>query len=141
MQLLRWTLLGCLIVGLAGCARSNSSEPTALRSSSKPDQTPQTTNKEKIVGTWEATKSDPVSPGGTLEFTKDGKMKLSTKLNAQTVIDSPGTYEVEGDKLTTALKGLDNKEEKRTDIIEKLTDTQLIIKYTEGKSVEFKKKK
>jgi len=76
-----------------------------------------------------------------LEFTKDGKMKLSTKLNAQTVIDSPGTYEVEGDKLTTALKGLDNKEEKRTDIIEKLTDTQLIIKYTEGKSVEFKKKK
>lgn len=141
MQMFRWALMGCLIVGLVGCGSSNpTNKPTGSQSTGKPEQTAQATNKDKIVGTWEVTKSTEVPPGAIFDFTKDGKMKVSVKEDGITN-EMPGTYEVEGDKLTTVGKGPDGKEDKQTDTIAKLTDAELVIKNRRGQTIELKKKK
>jgi uncharacterized protein (TIGR03066 family) len=94
-------------------------------------------NADKIVGTWEAVKGE-VPAGSTIEFTKDGKMKLNIKAGGQT-ISVEGTYKVDGDKLTTTGKGPDGKEKTETVKIKKLTDKELVIEDEKGKTEEFKK--
>ena len=145
MQLLRWTVTFCLILGLAGCGVSTTTKLATSPSSTKPEPKPQATNKDKIVGTWEVAKSDEIPPGTVFEFTKDGKMKMSMKMEGKTV-EMEGTYEVEGETLKSVGKGPDGKEDKNTDTIVKLTDTELVIKNPKIKKprsqmIEFKKKK
>ena len=95
-----------------------------------------------ILGVWELTKSDDgILPPTTLEFTKDGIVKIAVK-----VCDKPqiveGTYKVEDDKLTITIKAPDEeKESTDTATITKLTEKELITKDAKGKIDEFKKKK
>jgi uncharacterized protein (TIGR03066 family) len=100
-------------------------------------------NKTKIVGTWELVKStakEGAPPGTLVEFTKDGKFKLSVKAGDKEIkID--GTYSLDGDKLKTAMKGPDGKEISDTDTITKLDDKELTLKGSKGEITEFKKKK
>jgi uncharacterized protein (TIGR03066 family) len=146
MQLLRWTLAGSLIVGLAGCGNPTSTSPTNASKptdGSKPTNTStvEVSNKDKIVGVWELVKGSDLPPGTSFEFMKDGKMKVSIKDGDKTT-EMNGTYKVEGDKLTNAGKGPDGKEQKETDTIVKLTDTELVIKDDKhNKTLEFKKRK
>jgi hypothetical protein len=54
-------------------------------------------NKEKTVGIWEFVKStgkNPPPPGSTVEFTKDGKVKVSIKADKQAIT---GTTELKKD--------------------------------------------
>lgn len=144
MQLLRWTLAGSLIVGLAGCGNPTSTSPTNApkpTDGSKPTNPSnvEMSNKDKIVGVWEIVRGGKLPPGTTFEFTKDGKMKVAMKVQDKTM-NMEGTYTVEGDKLKNAGKGPDGKEQKETDTIVKLTDTELVLKDEHKTTIEFKKK-
>jgi uncharacterized protein (TIGR03066 family) len=106
-------------------------------------------NKDKIVGTWQVTKSAGGLPGeAVLLFSKDGKLKITisvpvkskdNKKTSQTVTIE-GTYRVEGDKLTIALKQ-GAKESKETMTIKNLTDKKLVTVDSRGKEDEFEKTK
>lgn len=102
-------------------------------------------DKEKIVGTWLVTKSaGGLPPSATLEFTKDGKLKISFKAQAKgqktaQTFNAEGTYKVEGDKLSIVL-GQKGKERKETMTIKTLTDQKLVTVDPKGEEVEFKKK-
>jgi uncharacterized protein (TIGR03066 family) len=98
-------------------------------------------NKTLIVGVWELTKaSSGKAPAGTvLEFTKDGKLKMSGKADGKEFAFE-GTYVVEGDKLTVRMKTPDRTEE-GTLTIKKLTDKELVTQDDAGRVLEFKQKK
>src|SRR4051812_41551523 len=68
---------------------------------------------KQIVGKWTVTKADPGTvPAGTLvEFTKDGKMKVTGKKGDEEVT-MQGTYKVEGKKISFALKVGDDEKKK-----------------------------
>lgn len=124
MRSLHVVLVGCLFLGLVAVAQgADKKEPT---------------NKEKIVGVWEPTKGDSLPKGATIEFTKDGKLKIAIKVEGKT-ITADGTYTVDGDKLTTVLKD-EGKEKKETVKIKKLTDKELVTEDSKGMVDEFKKK-
>jgi uncharacterized protein (TIGR03066 family) len=100
-------------------------------------------NQIMILGVWEVIKSDDGTPPmTTIEFTRDGKLKVNTKVGDQTLA-MEGSYKLEVDKLTVTLKPPDEKEKELTDTvtITKLTDKVLITKDQKGKVDEFKRKK
>jgi uncharacterized protein (TIGR03066 family) len=99
-------------------------------------------NKEKLVGVWEVVKgADEGGPptGATIEFAKDGKMKVTHKREGKEETIE-GTFTVEGDKLSVTLKH-EGKENKHTVTIKSLTATDLSIETEQGKKAELKKKK
>jgi uncharacterized protein (TIGR03066 family) len=133
MKLLQLLLTAGLLVGLASVCRAEEKKADKDK-----------TNKEKIVGTWVLEKPDKpkggLPPGATIEFTKDGKLKLSAKQDGKE-ISVEGTYSVDGDKLKTTGQGPDGKEQTDTDTITKLTDKELVIKDSKsGEELTFKKK-
>jgi uncharacterized protein (TIGR03066 family) len=94
-------------------------------------------NKDKLVGVWEVTKSE--LPRGTLlEFTKEGKMSVSFKVDKE-LIKLDGTWSIEGARLKTVML-IDNKAS--TDLLEvvKLTDTELVLKDDKNMIDELKRK-
>jgi uncharacterized protein (TIGR03066 family) len=100
-------------------------------------------NRTKIVGVWEFVKSDDgTPPGSTLEFTKDGKIKVETKVGDED-LKMEGTYKVDGDKLTVTIKETEAKEKDKSETvtITKLTDNELIVKDEKGQVDVLKKKK
>src|SRR4051794_24679739 len=62
-------------------------------------------NKTLILGVWELTKARQGGPpvGTTMEFTKDGKVKMSGKADGKEFAFD-GNYVVVGDKLTATIK-------------------------------------
>jgi uncharacterized protein (TIGR03066 family) len=94
-----------------------------------------TDNAKKIIGVWELVKGE--SPGSTVEFTRDGKLKVHAKVKDKEV-NADGTYKIEGDKLkvTLTFKG---KTILETNKIKKLTEKELILVDEEGKVEEFKR--
>jgi uncharacterized protein (TIGR03066 family) len=92
-------------------------------------------NADLIVGTWEVVKGD-VPVGSTVEFTKDGKLKMSIKGVPMTL---EGTYKVDGDKLATSVK-MGEQEIGKTDKIKTLNDTTLIIEDSKGTTNEMRRK-
>jgi len=130
MKLLQLLLAAGLLVGLTSVCRAE-------------DKKDDKTNKEKIVGTWVLEKPDKpknIPPGTTIEFTKNGKLKLSAKVDGKD-INIEGTYSVDGDKLKTTGQGPDGKEQTDTDTITKLTDKELVIKDSKSDELlTFKKK-
>jgi uncharacterized protein (TIGR03066 family) len=126
-------LLAC---GYFGAATTNPSL------SSKP---PEPSNAEKIVGTWEFVKStekDAPPPGSTVEFTKEGKVKMTIKVQNRAVIVD-GTYSVDGDTLKVTTKGPNGKEAIDTMKIKTLTEKEMVTEEkTPGNvgTTELKKK-
>ena len=96
-------------------------------------------NAKKIVGVWVLDKSSGDLPvGSVVEFTKDGKLTATVKIDTMEVkID--GTYTIEKDKLTVKLKAGDMSIEE-TATITKLTDEVLEITDKDKKVDTFKKK-
>jgi uncharacterized protein (TIGR03066 family) len=127
MIALRLAMVGCLFFGLTALAQAEAKKADKDAS-----------NKEKLVGTWEAVKGD-LPEGSTVDFTKDGKLKLTAKVQDKT-ITMEGKYELDGNKLKVTLKQGD-KEMKQTLTIKTLTDKILVTLDEEGKTDEFKKKK
>ena len=74
-----------------------------------------------------------------IEFTKDGKIKMTGKKD-DTDISREGTYKVDGAKVTITIKA--NDKERTTGItITKISDTEMSVESDDGKKVELKKKK
>jgi uncharacterized protein (TIGR03066 family) len=96
-------------------------------------------NAKKLVGVWEVTKSEGAPPGATLEFTKDGKMKIRAEVKGKQ-FEMGGTYKVEGNKVHVTFK-VGDQEKKDTGTIKTLTDTRLVVEDTKGKVDEYKRKK
>jgi uncharacterized protein (TIGR03066 family) len=149
MKLLRWTLVGCLAIALAGCGSPASDSKSSKDGDKAEGPKKEATNKDKIVGTWEpAAKPKPGDPD-SVEFTADGKIKATGKDQDGKPVTMEGAYTVDGDKIITVLhgpdgkplKGPDGKEMKQTLTITKLTDTELVTKDEMGKTDELKKKK
>jgi uncharacterized protein (TIGR03066 family) len=95
-------------------------------------------SKEKLVGVWEAAKGD-LPKGSTVEFTKDGKIKIEVKAEGKSHSEE-GAYELDGNTIKTTHKGKDGKEVKESLKIKKLTDEQLVTEDEKGKVDEFKRK-
>jgi uncharacterized protein (TIGR03066 family) len=95
---------------------------------------------KQLVGKWECTKADEgtLPVGSVVEFTKDGKMKVTVKQGDQEMtID--GTYTVEAHKFTFALK-MGDQEHKDTITVKKISDKEMSTEDKDGKKVEMKKK-
>jgi uncharacterized protein (TIGR03066 family) len=95
---------------------------------------------KKLVGKWEVTKAEEgtLPTGTTVEFTKDGKIKVTVKAGDQDMTVE-GTYKLDGDKFEIKFK-MGDQEHSNTITITKLTDTELHTKDKDGKVVETKKK-
>ena len=127
MTTLRFGLPTALMLLLVGCS---------------PEKT-KATNKEKIIGVWEVTKStqSSVSHGDMWEFTKDGEMVVTPTVGKGLSI--AGNYTVEGDILTpktVAISFAAVGPSKMT----KLTETALVLEAEmDGKNdtIELKRKK
>lgn len=96
--------------------------------------------KKLIVGMWEVSKADEGTvPEGTLvEFTKDGKLKISAK-KGDDDFKIEGTYKIVKNAFEYTLK-LGDMEKSQTVTITKITEKEMATKNEEGKVVEFKKK-
>jgi uncharacterized protein (TIGR03066 family) len=141
MRSLQISLCVLLTVIMIACSSITTNSPTS---------SPTLSNKEKIIGTWEFVKStggdpkDPAPPpGSTVEFTKDGKAKMTVKAGGQPVtVDA--TYTVDGDTLKLVMKGPPGgKDITDTMTITKLTDKELITEEKKGgktETTELKKK-
>jgi uncharacterized protein (TIGR03066 family) len=96
---------------------------------------------DKLVGVWELNDPDLAKLGGkaTLEFTKDGKAKMSFEITGQKPMTLEGTYKVEGDtlKLTRSENGKD-----QTDAItiKNFGDDKILLSDKDGKDMELKRK-
>ena len=93
---------------------------------------------KKIVGVWEAAKGD-LPKGSTVEFTKDGKLKLTLKVEDKT-LTADGSYTVDGEKVNVVLK-FEGQEQKQTLKIKTLTDKMLVTIDEKGMEDEFTRKK
>ncbi|MBN9122563.1 MAG: TIGR03066 family protein [Planctomycetes bacterium] len=85
---------------------------------------------KKLVGKWEP-KEKKEGASFVIEFTKDGKVTISVNAKEKEA-KFEGTYKVDGNKVTTAIK-FGEKEQKETHTIIKLTDTELVSKDEKGK--------
>ena len=97
-------------------------------------------NAKLIQGKWEVVAAHEGGPpkGGTVEFTKDGKIKVSGEQNGMKQ-EFDGTYKVNGDKLVLTFK-IGDAERPVNLTIEKLDETTCITMSSAGK-VELKRKK
>src|SRR5262245_63034550 len=100
----------------------------------------QAINAEKIIGKWEVAKVPEGTSAPIFVFSKDGKVE---RLGGEGDEPIPGTYKIDGDKLTITLPDEDGKPKTETSTIKTLTDTKLVtVDKVEGKEIEieFKKK-
>ena len=78
---------------------------------------------KKLIGKWEP-KEKKEGASFVIEFLKDGKATFTINRDGkETKLD--GTYKVDGNKLTTAMK-IGEMERTRTLVVKKLTDTELV---------------
>jgi len=95
-------------------------------------------NPELLVGKWEVTKGQTLPKGSSVEFAKDGKVKLNITDMGKT-LSLAGSYAVDGSTLKVTLKGPDGKDSTEKMTIEKLSATDFATKDAQGKVDEFKK--
>lgn len=102
------------------------------------DKADKADNAKLIVGKWEVTKEHKDLPvGAVLEFTKDGKMKVSFKKDGMDISVS-ADYKVEDDKIQYTLK-LDVDVKKEPLIIKKLSEKELILEGPDSSKIELKR--
>jgi len=85
---------------------------------------------KKLIGKWEP-KDKKEGASIVIEFAKDGKLTVAFSGDGKD-IKFDGTYKVDGNKLTTAVK-FGEKEQTRTRTVSKLTDTELVSSDEKGK--------
>jgi uncharacterized protein (TIGR03066 family) len=123
MRTLCAALLGVCVVVFAGTARADDDD-----------------NAKKLLGVWVIDKSGSMLPeGSTVEFIKDGKLKVILK-DKSGDMNFSGTYKLAKDKLTTIVN-LMGKDVEDILTIKKLTDEALEVEDKDGTVDTFKKKK
>jgi uncharacterized protein (TIGR03066 family) len=91
----------------------------------------------KLVGVWTWVKSKNRPAGATMdiEFTRDGKVKLSGKVKVkgeEKEFKAQGTYKILEGGFTLRSRGPKGKEQTHTFQITKLTDTELVTRHEKG---------
>jgi uncharacterized protein (TIGR03066 family) len=81
----------------------------------------------------------PAGPSMTVEFEAGGKMTLNVSDTGKDLL-VPGTYKLEGDKLTVEMK-LGDKDVKETLLIKKLTDSELVTEDSKKQVETLRRKK
>jgi len=97
-------------------------------------------NAKLALGTWEVTKTHEGGPpkGGTVEFTKDGKIKVSGEVDGMKH-SFDGTYKIEGKKMVLTFK-IGDAEQSVELTIDKLDAKTFATTSSNGK-VELTRKK
>ena len=97
--------------------------------------------KKLIVGKWESVKADEgtLPKGSTVEFTADGKLKVTAKKNDKDE-SFEGTYTVDGSSFTFKMT-IEGQEFSQKITVKKISATEMDTENPEGKNVSFKKKK
>lgn len=97
--------------------------------------------KKLIVGKWEVSKADEGTlPKGTIiEYTKDGKLKLSGKKGDKDFVIE-GTYTVDGSSFTYKLT-VEGKENSQKITIKKISETEMDTTSPDNKAVTLKRVK
>jgi uncharacterized protein (TIGR03066 family) len=126
MNAMRLALVGALALGLAFAAQAQDKE--AKRDDSV---------KAKLVGTWEVESGKGLRKGAKVQFTKDGKVLITTKGDDKER-KIGGTYKVEGTTITLITKH-DDKERKLEIKVSKVDDKQLVVEGRKGQTLTFKK--
>jgi uncharacterized protein (TIGR03066 family) len=90
----------------------------------------------KLVGVWDVVEGD-LPPKGKVEFTKDGKMTMTFKLEDKEITMN-GTYKVKKDQITVTFEH-DGKTDTKHGTIKKLTATDLVIVNEKDKEMHFKR--
>ena len=93
-------------------------------------------NKDKLIGVWEGIEGG--ARGATVEFTKDGKIKISVDSEGKKK-NLEGTYDLVQDAISLTMKGVDGKERKEKMKIKTLTDDKLVTEDEKGREDQFKK--
>jgi uncharacterized protein (TIGR03066 family) len=127
MKALRWAELALVICGGAVVDRAGAKDVA------KADNF-----KNQILGMWSFT--DENLKGSTIEFLKDGRVKVIIK-QADSTINLRGSYEIEGGKLTiTTLNPNNKKKMKRKSTIKSITAKEMILTGENGKDSKLVKK-
>lgn len=94
-----------------------------------------------IVGKWTVSKADQgtIPEGAVVEFTRDGKVKMSARKDDMEV-SREGTYKVDGAKFQITMKREDG-DRTQAITIHKLSDTELSVEGEDGKKIELTRKK
>ena len=126
---MRATLGAVLVLALAGGAAADEKKEEPKKD--------EKVDARKLVGKWEMTRP-PVPAKVTAEYRGDEKMAVTVSIGGADETVS-GSYKLDGNKLTQALKTPDG-EEKRTVILAKLTDD--VLEYeVDGVPFTFKRVK
>jgi uncharacterized protein (TIGR03066 family) len=129
MKAIWMAMVGLLILVSAGISAADD------KKDKKTEET-----KKKLLGTWVAQEGGDMPAGSTLEFIKDGKLKIVVKIQ-DNKIDVEGTYELtDGETLKVTSKDPDGKERSEKIKISKLTDGELVTVDEKDKKDTFKKK-
>src|SRR5262245_2688024 len=112
MYATRMLAVGMIVCVLGAVAHADEKKDTAKKDYAK-----------LLLGKWEATKAaeGTLPVGAVVEFTKDGKLKMTFKMGDQEV-NFDATYKVEGNKFTMTMK-MGDVEMSHTITINKITDT------------------
>jgi uncharacterized protein (TIGR03066 family) len=130
MKTLWMALASGLVLGLAGISAADE----------KKDDKKTEETKKKLVGVWIAQEGGDMPAGSTLEFVKDGKLKVAVKIEDKT-IEVEGTYEfTDADTLKVTSKDPEGKERSEKIKISKLSDSELVTVDEKDKKDTFKKK-
>jgi len=167
MKVLRFALITCLVFGLTACAakptgtsrqqqgtredhKGDGDTKPAARTDDKRDGDTQAAKehgkgardkapkKEQLVGTWEV-KTEGVPPGTTMEFTQDGKMRMSIKGPDKKTPPMEASYELDGDTIKTTRKEGDREVTENHKIIT-LNDKELVTTDEKGRKDTLKRK-
>jgi uncharacterized protein (TIGR03066 family) len=104
--------------------------------SPRPEPVKEATLQDKLLGRWEATRGE-IPPGSILEFTRDGKLKITIKVDGKAMSDE-SSYVVQGEAIKTTHKE-GAKEVTETLKIKTLTEKVLVTEDDKAKTEEFKK--
>jgi uncharacterized protein (TIGR03066 family) len=130
---------GLVLAGCGGNRANKTGVTTGPEGTTRAETHAEASNADKLVGVWEVVKSEEAPPGATIEFTKDGKLKMAVNVKGKEMTQE-GTYKVEGDKITS-VQTFGGKEHRETAIIQTLNDTTLVTRDEKGKVDEFKRKR
>ena len=97
-------------------------------------------DKEKLLGKWECTDGPEHIKGGTVEFLKDGKGKITHKGKDGKEVTEDFTYAIDGDGFKVTHKGEDGKDVTSPHKVKTLTDKELVVENEKGDVAKFKKK-
>jgi uncharacterized protein (TIGR03066 family) len=125
MKTMRFSLVLPVVLGLT----------VALGATTREDKLGEV-SKEKLVGVWEVTRGE-LPKGSTMEFTRDGKVKLVLKVDKEQVAVN-GTYVLDATNLKMVLL-VDGKEIKDKWKVVKLSDTELAWKDEKNMVEELKR--